>query len=198
MKPSQQRVDNGGGKKGKVAKEQEVERFKQNNETVIAKRRVSGEPLSSFHGVSWEPHLGRFRVRIKSDGHNVSVGCYLDEEEAARAWDNAARRMHGAKAHGLHMGMVTILLNFPTPHEEAAFRKQHHLDTNKEIARESSDEDSSSSEDPHYSASSLDQAGVSSADTSNPGIGKYSTHRNQSVATASSTQPRLRAGDRGE
>ena len=46
---------------------------------------------------------GKWKARIKERGHDVVLGDFEDEVEAARAYDRKAREMHGAKA----------LVNFP-------------------------------------------------------------------------------------
>jgi len=46
---------------------------------------------SRFLGVTWDKSVGRFQARIKVDGRTRSLGYFLKEEEAARAWDAVAR-----------------------------------------------------------------------------------------------------------
>jgi hypothetical protein len=58
-------------------------------------------------GVTWLRQANRWEVRISSDGRKLLVGSYEDEEEAARAYDDAARRLVGERA----------ALNFPTPED---------------------------------------------------------------------------------
>lgn len=65
---------------------------------------------SGFKGVSWEARRGAWRAYIRADGRQIHLGQFHDPSEAARAYDNAARRLHGAFA----------ALNFPAPEEVSA------------------------------------------------------------------------------
>jgi hypothetical protein len=65
---------------------------------------------STYRGVSWNKRDNKWAAYIRSNGKNRSLGYFEDEEEAARAYDRAARAQHGEKA----------LLNFPTKKEQAA------------------------------------------------------------------------------
>lgn len=57
---------------------------------------------SGFRGVSAHPS-GTWHVALRHDGKRVNVGTFRDAEEAARAYDEAALKYHGAFAS----------LNFP-------------------------------------------------------------------------------------
>lgn len=46
---------------------------------------------SRFKGVSWYKAYGRWRAQIQVDGRNRALGYFDDEEEAARAYDAAAK-----------------------------------------------------------------------------------------------------------
>lgn len=61
------------------------------------------EHSSRFKGVSLIPHSGKYRARIQVDHRIRSLGCYFTEEEAALAYDTAARVAFGEYA----------CLNFP-------------------------------------------------------------------------------------
>ena len=61
-----------------------------------------------FKGV--ERKLNRFRARIAAGGRRITLGYYVTEVDAARAYDAAARQHHGQFAR----------LNFPEPHEQSA------------------------------------------------------------------------------
>jgi hypothetical protein len=50
---------------------------------------------SKFKGVSWCSNVSKWRVQITVNKKNRHVGLYLDEEEAARAYDTAARELFG-------------------------------------------------------------------------------------------------------
>ena len=59
---------------------------------------------SIFKGVTWHNQIQRWRAYIMSDYHQVSLGCYASETEAAHAYDVAAKDLFGEFA----------LLNFNT------------------------------------------------------------------------------------
>lgn len=50
---------------------------------------------SGYRGASWDWESGRWRAQITKDGHTYHLGRFESEEEAARAYDVAALRMHG-------------------------------------------------------------------------------------------------------
>lgn len=62
---------------------------------------------SGFKGVIWHSQIGRWRAQLIMHGKKVSLGCYSSADDAARAWDEGARRYHGEFAR----------LNFPRPGE---------------------------------------------------------------------------------
>ena len=64
------------------------------------------KPRSDYHGVSWDKRASKWRVRITVVGSHQHVGQFDDEEDAARAYDVAAR------ASG-RLDRLS-LLNFPT------------------------------------------------------------------------------------
>jgi AP2 domain len=72
----------------------------ENARNLPAMRKVA---TSRYKGVSLHTLNGRWRARIKTDTGRVSLGVYATEEEAARAYDAAARVYHGEFAY----------LNFP-------------------------------------------------------------------------------------
>jgi hypothetical protein len=65
---------------------------------------------STYRGVSWNKRDNIWAAYIHYDGKQRSLGYFEDEEEAARAYDKAARAQLGEKAQ----------LNFPTKKEQAA------------------------------------------------------------------------------
>jgi hypothetical protein len=65
-------------------------------------------PCSSpYKGVHLHKATGKFRARIAVDGKNISLGLFESQDDAARAYDEAARKHHGEFA----------ALNFPRPGE---------------------------------------------------------------------------------
>jgi hypothetical protein len=58
---------------------------------------------SKYKGLTWYKHEKRWAVRIMVDGKSKFLGYFDDEVEAAKAYDNAAKKYHREYA----------LLNFP-------------------------------------------------------------------------------------
>ena len=54
---------------------------------------------SGFMGVSWDRQSGKWKAQIMSDSRHIALGRFLSKEEAARAYDKAARIYHGEFAH---------------------------------------------------------------------------------------------------
>lgn len=53
-------------------------------------RSVSNRNTSGYKGVSWDKHINKWRVRIMVSGSHISLGCFVDIREAARAYNVAA------------------------------------------------------------------------------------------------------------
>lgn len=65
---------------------------------------------SRFKGVAWMKHMGRWQARITVNGKKLFLGYFDSDEAGARAYDEAARKHHGAFA----------CVNFPAPGERGA------------------------------------------------------------------------------
>lgn len=54
--------------------------------------------IGSYKGVYWRNDTHRWQAKIMVDGKGIGLGCYQDHQEAARAYDTAARHYFGAFA----------------------------------------------------------------------------------------------------
>ena len=87
----------------------------------MAQRRAAGQPSSLYVGVSWAAERCRWLASIWHEGRAQHLGLFAEEEAAARAFDDAARRLRGDEAHGGRpYGPNVWRLNFPTAAEAAA------------------------------------------------------------------------------
>lgn len=55
---------------------------------------------SRFVGVFWFKRGGKWHAMIYHEGKQQYLGCFVEEEAAARVFDTAARRLRGAQAPG--------------------------------------------------------------------------------------------------
>ncbi len=62
-------------------------------------RRGSRKASSKYKGVSWYKAYGKWMGYIRSDGKNVFLGYFSEEDNAARAYNRAARKLHGQYAY---------------------------------------------------------------------------------------------------
>ncbi len=58
---------------------------------------------SKYKGVHWDKEKGKYRASIRANGKQIHLGYFDNEEDAARAYDKAAKELHGEFA----------VLNFP-------------------------------------------------------------------------------------
>lgn len=66
-------------------------------------RRPNRNSSSRHKGVSWDRRAKLWKVQIRHNKKKLYLGCFKDEEDAAKAYDNKARELFGEFAH----------LNFP-------------------------------------------------------------------------------------
>eukprot|EP01045_Picozoa_sp_COSAG04_P018120 COSAG04_NODE_1653_length_6046_cov_6.955608_5_plen_317_part_00 len=81
----------------------EAEAAAQVAEALVAKWWVAGQPTSRYVGVSWNKKGRKWMATIKQDNKLESLGFFVDEEQAARAFDATAlrlRRAWGGRAWG--------------------------------------------------------------------------------------------------
>ena len=85
-----------------------------------------GTVTSAFVGGYWHKLGGRWRATIQHDGAQHCLGLFDDEREAARAFDDEARRLRPTgKAHGGRAGTQQWhRLNFPTATEQVYAAQQ--------------------------------------------------------------------------
>lgn len=58
-------------------------------------RMKSKNNTSGYKGVSWLKQNQKWRAYIKVNSKDKHLGCYLDKEDAARAYDKAAKEYFG-------------------------------------------------------------------------------------------------------
>ena len=105
--------------------EREVKRAQERGALLIDLDRVAAaaserQGPSKFVGVSWNKLERKWKAQFNHDGKRQYLGCFDDEQQAARAVDTAARRLRGEDAHGGRSGGIGKQwrrLNFPTEGE---------------------------------------------------------------------------------
>jgi hypothetical protein len=50
---------------------------------------------STYKGVYWHSRDRRWKATIRFSGRQIDLGCFTDEVKAARAYNKAAKRLHG-------------------------------------------------------------------------------------------------------
>ena len=103
-------------------------------EAVVAQRRAAGQASSTYVGVSWFKRERRWWAKILHENRSQILGLFAEEEVAARAYDDAARRLRGDKAHGGRTGYGTWRLNFPTKAEAEAAEEDEPADQEEAVA----------------------------------------------------------------
>jgi hypothetical protein len=73
-------------------------------------QRTRRDNTSGYKGVSWVAKRGTWRAYIQVEGRMLHLGAFVDPADAARAYDEAARKFAGEFA----------CVNFPEPHERGA------------------------------------------------------------------------------
>jgi hypothetical protein len=58
-------------------------------------RRMRSDNKSGHKGVTWEKERCKWRVRIKRNERNINLGRFIDLNDAVKAYENAARELHG-------------------------------------------------------------------------------------------------------
>lgn len=76
-------------------------RWATKQQQAINRRQVGS---NQYRGISWTPKLNKWTAKIKSDKKLVHLGVFIDEEQAALAYDIAAIQIFGYDA----------VLNFPS------------------------------------------------------------------------------------
>ena len=56
---------------------------------------MQGNNTSGFKGVSFKKGYGKYQAQIQADGVYHHLGYFDDPIEAAHAYDDAARKLHG-------------------------------------------------------------------------------------------------------
>jgi hypothetical protein len=64
-------------------------------ENLANSRKQRGGNSSRFKGVYWAKQIQRWRAQIRWHGHKRSLGCYLNEQDAALAYNEAAEKLFG-------------------------------------------------------------------------------------------------------
>jgi len=54
---------------------------------------------TGYKGVSWHKQDQKYHAQIRVSGRKIYLGSYADPEEAARAYDKAAKELHGEFAN---------------------------------------------------------------------------------------------------
>jgi len=80
-------------------------RIATHRQNVCHRRKLDKSSRSRHKGAYWEKGLKRWRASIQINGKRIYLGIFKEEIQAAKAYDNAAKKYHGDFA----------ALNFPKP-----------------------------------------------------------------------------------
>lgn len=69
--------------------------YSQNQQNAKKRKNRSTHRSSKYKGVSWKVSSNKWRAQIKSNGQVIDLGLFVDELEAAHAYDKAAREVFG-------------------------------------------------------------------------------------------------------
>lgn len=58
-----------------------------------------GDSRSGYKGVTWQSQIGRWQARIRVKGKNIHLGVFGTAEEASKAYETAAKSVHGEFAN---------------------------------------------------------------------------------------------------
>ena len=65
------------------------------NQHNSGRRIYKGMRSSRFKGVHWAKHVGKWLAQIACDRKRFYLGLFIEEEDAARAYDQKAKELHG-------------------------------------------------------------------------------------------------------
>jgi hypothetical protein len=69
---------------------------------------ANGKPSSNYKGVMWIKAANKWMAQIRLNGKSTYLGSYIDETEAARAYDTAALLHYGEFARGNFIGDTAL------------------------------------------------------------------------------------------
>jgi hypothetical protein len=83
---------------------------------VVAHMRTTANQKSSYRGVSWCEKKRKWKAVIQHENNKTYLGAYPTEEEAAVAYNDAAKRLKGDRANlnkiAIHPFAEGVLVNF--------------------------------------------------------------------------------------
>lgn len=64
------------------------------SQNLCHRRKCPGQKSSKYKGVTWKKDNRKWQARIGFENKEIYLGCFRDEIDAAKAYDNAARKYH--------------------------------------------------------------------------------------------------------